>query len=78
MNVWMGGGQKLASRANVLLLLQANAFVEEIGFSLKLKADCFHPFEWVAHFLVSTATKGNQNQESVSAELDEVAHHDRN
>ena len=36
MNVWMGGGQKLASRANVLLLLQANAFVEEIWFFLEV------------------------------------------
>ncbi len=51
----------------------ADAFFEEICFPLK--ADHVHPLKQIANFVVSTATKGNQ--ELIGAELDVVAHHDQ-
>ncbi len=48
-------------------------FFKEICFPLE--ADHFHPFEWVANFLVSLVAEGNQ--ELVGAELDVVTHHGR-
>ena len=40
-----------------------------------MEADHFHPFKWVANFVVSLVDEGNQ--ESVGAELDVVTHHGR-
>jgi hypothetical protein len=50
-----------------------NTFLKEVSFSFPPKADYFHPFEQVANFVVYAASKGNK--ESVSTELDVVAHH---
>jgi hypothetical protein len=47
------------------------AFFEKNRFPLE--ADHFHPLERVAYFVVSATAKGSQ--ESVSTELDVVAHH---
>jgi hypothetical protein len=38
-----------------------------------LKADCFHPFEWVPSFEVTVTAKAEK--ESVGAKFDVVAHH---
>jgi hypothetical protein len=48
-------------------------FLKEVSFSFPPKADYFHPFEQVANFVVYAASEGDQ--ESVSTELDVVAHH---
>ncbi len=47
-----------------------NAFLKEVCFALK--ANCFHPFEWVPSFEVTVAAKAEE--ESVGAEFDVVTH----
>ena len=80
MNVWAGRVKKLASRAKVWSALSTptpNFEYSPTRFSKKfcfpLEADHFYLFERVANFVVSLVAEGNQ--ESVSAELDEVTHH---
>jgi hypothetical protein len=66
MNVWLGGGQKLVSRAKTWSALSSptsdieycQCIFEEICFPLK--ADYFHPLKRVANFVVSTTVKGDQ------------------
>ena len=57
--------------ANTRFGVFSNAFFAEVGFALK--ADGFHPFEWVPDFEVSITAKAEK--ESVGAEFDVVAHH---
>ena len=49
----------------------SNGFFEEVCFALK--ANHFHPFEWVPDFEVTVATEAEE--QSVRAEFDVVTHH---
>jgi len=78
-----GECQKLASRAKDwsvqstptpdLEYFDSNAFFEEVCFALK--ANRFHPFEWVPDFEGTVATEAEE--QSVSAKIDVVTHHCR-
>jgi len=57
--------------ANAQFGVLSDAFLEEVSFALK--ADHFHPFEWVPNFEVVVTAKAEK--ELVGAKLDVVAYH---
>jgi hypothetical protein len=66
-------GKGLVGRvnANVRFGVLPDAFLEEVCFALK--ANCFHPFEWVPNFEVTVAAKAEE--ESVGTDVDVVVNH---
>ena len=66
-----GKGLVGAVNANARFGVLSDAFLGDVCFSLK--ADRFHPFEWVPNFEVTVTAKAEK--ESVGAKVDVVAHH---